>query len=83
MTAVDAEGILSAVLKDTSHSHNCSSSFLFFPHLTDEPESKKLAGESDLDSANALCEFIPLLFALWFCLSFGTTVALSVCVSLV
>ena len=35
-----------------------------FPHLTDEPESKKLAAQSDLESAKALCEFISFSFAL-------------------
>lgn len=39
------------------------SSSLSFAHLTDEPESKKLAAQSDLDSATALCEFHPIM--LW------------------
>lgn len=37
---------------------------LSFPPLTDEPETKKLAAQSDLESAKALCEFILLLHAL-------------------
>lgn len=40
-------------LADVSH--------LSLPPLTDEPESKKLAAQSDLESAKALCElFLPL-----------------------
>lgn len=41
------------------------SGYLLFPHLTDEPESKKLAAQADLDSAKALCEFIPLFYTLF------------------
>lgn len=40
-----------------------------FSNLIDEPESKKLAAQSDLDSAKALCEFPLLLYALF---TFGT-----------
>lgn len=42
---------------------NYSMNIFLFPVVPDEPESKKLAAQSDLDSSTALCEFHPAI--LW------------------
>lgn len=61
----DAEGAQSS---RAPHKHPVTIA-MSFTQLIDEPESKKLAAQSDLDSAKALCEF-PLLLYAWF--TFGS-----------
>lgn len=41
----------------------CSLPHFHFLNWPDEPESKKLAAQSDLDSATALCEFHPIMLS--------------------
>lgn len=50
-----------------THTHKLQHISLLFPYVTDEPDSKKLAAQSDLDSAKALCEFHPAILCFFLC----------------
>lgn len=58
--ALDSKDIFEVSFPQTN-TYSFSGQLLFL-HLTDEPESKKLAAQSDLDSAKALCESILLSY---------------------